>query len=463
MTDSVYARLPGNDTTTAVPPIVASAPALKRELGRWDLTAIGVNQVIGSAVFALPAALAATAGTWSPWMVAAVAVASMLIAVSFGEVASRFDGTGGPYLYTRAAFGRFAAFEVGWMLWFTRATSWAAVISVLVSSLGFYWPRVTSGAPRVFLLTAIIALIAGINIRGIRQSSLVVNLLTAGKLLPLGVFVAAGIFFVDWSRLAAGATVSMKGLSASGLLLIFAFGGYEVVPVVAGETRNPRRDVPFALIMTIVIVAFVTTLAQIVALGTLPGLAGSKTPLADAAGLFLGAGGAAMITIAAVLSTSGNNMGQALSGSRNLFALAEQGDLPAFFGRVHSRFRTPMNAILITAAVALALALSGTFQSLAAASAISRLIVYVATCASTLRLRRPRFASVVKPALFVVPFGPIIPLTAIAIALAILGGATALQLRSGTWALLAGAVLYFIAVRGSRAKAVDAPGMERIV
>jgi len=170
-----------------------------------------------------------------------------------------------------------------------------------------------------------------------------------------------------------------------------------------------------------------------------------------------------MITIAAVLSTSGNNMGQALSGSRNLFALAEQGDLPAFFGRVHSRFRTPMNAILITAAVALALALSGTFQSLAAASAISRLIVYVATCASTLRLRRPRFASVVKPALFVVPFGPIIPLTAIAIALAILGGATALQLRSGTWALLAGAVLYFIAVRGSRAKAVDAPGMERIV
>src|SRR5258705_10280124 len=87
--------------------------ALKRELGRWDLTALGVNQVIGSAVFALPAALAASAGPWSPWMVAAVGVASMLIALSFAEVSSRFDDTGGAYLYSRAAFGRFAAFEVG--------------------------------------------------------------------------------------------------------------------------------------------------------------------------------------------------------------------------------------------------------------------------------------------------------------------------------------------------------------
>ena len=114
--------------------------ALRRELGRWDLTAIGINQVIGGAVFALPALLAAHAGAWSPWMVGAVGLASMLIALSFAEVGSRFEGTGGPYLYTRAAFGRFAAFEVGWMLWFTRAASWAAVINVLATSLGYYWP-----------------------------------------------------------------------------------------------------------------------------------------------------------------------------------------------------------------------------------------------------------------------------------------------------------------------------------
>jgi APA family basic amino acid/polyamine antiporter len=423
-----------------------SLEGLKRELGRWDLTAVGVNQVIGSAVFALPAALAATAGTWSPWMIAAVGFASMLIALSFAEVASRFESTGGPYLYTRAAFGRFAAFEVGWMQWFTRAASWSSVVSVLVASLGFYWPGATAPGMRAVLITVVISTIAGINVSGIRQSSVVVNLLTAGKLLPLAIFIVVGLPFIDWSRLTAPASMSVGDLSSSALLLIFAFGGYEVIPVVAGETRNPRRDVPFALIVTILVVTCLTTLAQVVSMGTLPGLATSRTPLADAAATFMGAGGAAMITIAAVLSTSGNNMGQALSGSRNLFALAEQHDLPPFFGRIHPELRTPVNAIVVTAAVALALALSASFQALAAASAISRLVVYVATCAATLRLRQPRFDSVVKPAIYVVPGGAVVPLAAIVVALAILAGASALQLASGSAALIAGAVLYFFAV-----------------
>jgi amino acid transporter len=418
---------------------------LKRDLGKWDLTAIGVNQVIGGAVFAAPAALVANAGGWSPWMIVAVGVASMLIALSFAEVASRFDATGGPYLYARAAFGRFLSFEVGWMMWVTRVASWAAVINVLVSSLGFYWPPITRGATRAFLITAIIASLAAINIRGIRQSSFVVNLLTLGKLAPLAVFIVAGIFWIDWGRLRPGAPLSFAQLSSTGLVLIYVFGGYEVVPVPAGETRNPRRDVPFALITTIAIVTLVTLLLQVVAMGTLPGLSESKTPLADAAAVCLGAAGAAMVTLAAVLSTSGNNMGQALSGSRNLFALAEQGDVPRLFGRIHPRFRTPVNAIIATAAVSLALALSGTFQSMAQASAISRLLVYLATCASMLRLRGSSFRRVVKPAEFHVPFGPAIPVAAILIALTILAGATPVQLRNGLMALAAGAVLYGIA------------------
>jgi amino acid transporter len=424
----------------------ASTPTLRRELGKWDLTAIGVNQVIGGAVFALPAGLAASAGGWSPWMVAAIGCASMLIALSFAEVASRFDGTGGPYLYTRAAFGRFAAFEVGWLMWFTRAASWASVINVLTASLGFYWPSVTAGTPRMLLMTAIIATLAAINIRGIRQSSVVLNALTIGKIAPLLVFIGAGLFFIDPSALAPGPLPTMASLSASALLLIFAFGGYEVVPVPAGEARDPIRAVPFALIMTIVIVTAIMTLAQVVALGTLPGLAASKTPLADAAARFLGSGGAALVTLGAVFSTTGNNMGQALSGSRNLFALAEQGDLPRFFGNVHPRFRTPVNAILVTSVVSLVLAVSGTFAATATVSAISRLLVYVATCASTIRLRNPAFAGVVRPATFVIPLGPVIPSVAILIALAIVAGATSAQLIGGAAAVVVGAVLYAVTV-----------------
>ena len=425
--------------------VTDSPVALRRELGRWDLTAIGINQVIGGGVFAQPAALALYAGSWSPWMVAAVGLASMLIALSFAEVGSRFDGTGGPYLYTRAAFGRFAAFEVGWMLWFTRAASWAAVINVLATSLAYYWPAIGQGPPRAAVITTITVVVAAINIRGIRQSSIVVNTLTAGKLVPLAVFIIAGLFAVDVSRLAIEQPLTLSGAAASGLLLIFGFGGYEVVPVVAGEARDPRRGVPFALLVTITCVTIIMTLVQIVAVGTLPGLASSATPVVNAAATFLGAGGAAFMILGATLSTSGNNMGQALSGTRNLYALAEHGDLPAFFGRVHPRYRTPVTAAIVTAAVSLALALSGHFAALAAVSAVSRLVVYVLTCAATIRLRSPRFAATVAPAVFKVPFGPLIPSFAILIAMAILAGATPQQRRAGLLALLAGAVLYGLA------------------
>ena len=245
-------------------------------------------------------------------------------------------------------------------------------------------------------------------------------------------------------------TPSLAQLSATGLLLIFAFGGYEVIPVPAGEARDPRRAVPFALIMTIVVVTILMTLVQIVALGTLPGLAASRTPLADAAVLFMGGTGAALLTLGAVLSTTGNNMGQALSGSRNLFALAEQGDLPRVFGWVHPQFRTPVNAILVTSAVSLVLAVSGRYSDLALVSAISRLLVYVATCASTLRLRSAEFSGRVNPPTFVVPFGPVIPVAAIVIALAMLAGARREQLIAGIISLIVGAVLYVIAVRSMR-------------
>ena len=166
-----------------------AASGLRRELGRWDLTAIGVNQVIGGAIFALPAALAANAGTWSPWLTALAGGASMLIALCFAEVGSRFEGTGGSYLYTRAAFGRFAAFEVGWLMWFTRVTSWASVINILVSSLGFYWPAMSRSGPRAATIAVITAAIAAVNVRGIRQSSLVLNVLTVAKLTPLVIFI----------------------------------------------------------------------------------------------------------------------------------------------------------------------------------------------------------------------------------------------------------------------------------
>ena len=138
----------------------------------------------------------------------------------------------------------------------------------------------------------------------------------------------------------------------------------------------------------------------------------------------------------------GNNVGQVLTGSRMLFALAENGELPPFLGKIHPRYRTPSNAIIFTTVVALGLAFSGSFAMLAVASDVARLVTYTGACASTLRLRHPRFEGVVKPPTFVNPMGALVPLLAIVVSLLILAGATHQQLLGGAAALAAGATLF---------------------
>src|SRR6187200_593422 len=277
-------------------PVPEPTLTLRRELGKWDLTAIGVNQTIGSAIFILPSQVAAQIGNWSPVAFVAIGLASLLVALCFAEVGSRFERTGGPYLYTRAAFGRFVGFEVGWMQWVTRVTSQAGVANGIVLALGFYWPAFTTGAGRAITLAAITLAMGWINFRGIRLSAFAIDFFTIAKLLPLTLFILVGLWFVDVSRLSPLGAVSLTQISTAALLLIFAFGGYDVIGVPAGEAANPRKHVPFAFVATIAAVTVVMTMAQIVAIGTLPNLPLSKTPLADASMLMVGAAGALLIS-----------------------------------------------------------------------------------------------------------------------------------------------------------------------
>ena len=420
----------------------ASPPTLRRELGKWDLTAIGVNQVIGSAIFILPSQVVAQIGNWSPFAFLAIGSASLLVALCFAEVGSRFERTGGPYLYTRAAFGRFVGFEVGWMQWVTRVTSQASVVNAIALALGFYWPAITNGLVRGTVITVITLGVGVINYRGIRPSAFVLNLFTIAKLVPLAMFILVGVWFIDPGRFTLPGPVSLSQVSTAALLLIFAFGGYDVIGVPAGEAADPRRHLPFAFVTTLVAVTAIMTLAQIVAIGTLPNLVSSKTPLADASLLFIGAAGALIISAGSVASMMGNNLGAVLTGSRMLFALAENGALPRFFSAIHPRYRTPSNAVVFSTIVALGLSLSGSFVILAVASAVARLVIYTGACAATLRLRHPRFHGVVAPATFVAPGGPLVPLAAIGVSLLILAGATREQLFGGLAGLAVGGLLF---------------------
>ncbi len=430
-----------------------STPALRRALGKWDLTAIGINQVIGSAIFLLPADVARLVGSWSPLLFLAIGLSSLFVALCFAEVGSRFDTTGGPIGPARVAFGRFTGFEVGWMLWFSRVSSGASVINGLAVALGYYWPTISTGLPRAAVILSVLGVLTWVNVRGIKQSSWLVNAFTLGKLLPLTVFVLVGVFFADLSRVVPSEPAPVANLGTAALLLIFAYGGYEVTGVPAGEAANPKKDVPFAFIATILTVSAVMTLTAAVTAGLLPDVGASKTPVADASALVMGVFGGLLVSVGSAISMTGNNMGQLLSGSRSVFALAEQGDLPAVFGRVHPTYRTPHVAIWFTSIVLVVLALTGSFVFLAAVSAVARLVVYMSACGATLRLRSASMASRVAAAEFVAPGGPIVPIVALAFTSSILVSATTQQLLAGGAALAAGAVLFAIATRGARTAA----------
>ena len=333
----------------------------------------------------------------------------MIVAVSLAEVGSRFEATGGPYLYARTAFGRFVAFEVGWMQWFTRVTSHASVANGLALALGYYWAGAAQGVGRVAVITIITAgPHAGERRRhqaGLAHGECADNR-QAG---PAGPLHRHRRVLHQPARFTALPSVSFEQASTAALLTIFVFGGYEVLTVPAGESKDPRRHVPFALVTTVIVVGAVTMLCQVVAVGTLDNLAASTTPLADAAAGFLGGPGALLIGLGALASMTGNLAGQILTGSRMIYALAEQGDLPAGLARIHPRYRTPVNAILFTAGVALALALSGSFAWLAIASAVARLVTYGASCGAAVALGRPGRAGRAGAALFVSPFSPLVP------------------------------------------------------
>ena len=411
-----------------------SPEGLLRGIRKWDLVAVTINGIIGAGIFGLPARAVALIGSYSLIAFVACALVVTLIILCFAEVGSRFDATGGPYLYAREAFGPTVAFEVGWLIWLARLTAFAANCNLMVSYIAFFWPSANSPVPRALLITVIVISLTALNVFGVRQAANVSNVFTIGKLIPMLIFIAAGMFFLNPHAFVLGALPSTGAFSQSVLLLIYAFSGFEMAAIPAGEVRNPQKDLPRALMIATAVVAFTYILIQVVCIGTLPGLATSTKPLADAGQRFMGTAGAAIISVGAVISIAGNLNIVLLSGSRVPFAIAEQKQLPSVISRIHRRFFTPHVAILITAAVMLVLTLKSSFVAALTISAIARLVTYAVTCAALPVLRRRQGVPV---AVFKVRGGPIIAVAALILAVWLLANST---LKEAYTALIAAAV-----------------------
>jgi amino acid transporter len=358
-----------------------------RAIGRWDLTAAIVNGVIGSAIFGMPADQARLTGAWSPLVALVAGLGVLTIVLCFAEVASRFQEPGGPYLYAREAFGPFVGFEAGWLTFWIRVTAIAANLNVFADYLGRIAPAAGQGWGRAAVMTALVGVVATINLVGVRQATWTVDAFTIAKLLPLAFLVVLGLAAVKGDVLATQAVADPQWTQAI-LLLMFAYGGFEAPLIPAGEARNPRRDTAFALLVALGVIAAVYCLVQFVVIGVVADVSGVKAPVAAAFGALLGGPGVVLASIAAMVSIYGYATGTTLSSPRVLFSMAERGELPALFARVHERFRTPHVSIVTYAVLALALALYGSFTWNATLSAIVRLLTYGLTCVALLVFRR---------------------------------------------------------------------------
>lgn len=416
---------------------------LPRVLTRFDLTAIAVNTIIGSGIFVMPAAAAASVGAWAPLSFLACAFIILTLVLTYAAAASRFSETGGPYLYAKKAFGNFVAFEVGWIFWLGRISAVGANYSVFLLYLGYFEPQLSQGLPRAAIITVLAVLITLANIRGIKLSSQIVNAFTISKLLPLGLLILAGFFFLDFEKSGAAKDFTSADFLRSIFILVFAYGGFEQASIPGGESKNPKHDLPRALLFAIGIVTLVYVSMQFVVYNLDPTIAGSKRPLAQVAELIIGPLGAGLIALGAIVSTCGYVFGASLAVPRLTFALAEQGQLPTILARLHPRFRTPWFSILLHFIITWTLAILLTFLQLAVINVMARLVVSVVTCLAVMRFQKTDRA----PSAFRLPGKQLIPLAGIGLATLLLFQASQHELIYGTLALALGAAIYFILAR----------------
>ncbi len=420
---------------------IAHPPGLARAMGRWDLVALTIDSILGSGIFFLPAVIAGLLGPLSPYACIACAFVTLTFVLSFAEAASRFESGGGPYRYAYHAFGPFAGFQVGWIVYLTRLAGTAASFGLFSLYLGYFFPGMETPVVRLGVFLLLTALLTFINVRGVRYGALTVDFITIAKVLPLVLVIVAGIFFIQGKNLAVETVPPYESFMRSLFLLTFAFGGFEIMTIPSGEAVNPRSNVPKALITGVLAIASIYFLLQLVATGVLPGLASEERPIAALASAVLGPVGARVIAAGAVISTLGLIGGNILGAPRLTFALAENHQLPSLFRHVHPVYKTPDISIYIYAGVVFLLAALSDFVTLAAISIVSRLLFYISTSASVLAFRREGRAP------FTIPFGPVIPLLGIVFACALLKYTRPEELYYTVGGIAAGTSMYFIVRR----------------
>jgi amino acid transporter len=382
------------------------AQKLSHSMSLFDVVCLGINGIVGAGIFLLPGKLAAVAGTSSILIFAICGLLCLAIALCFAEMGGIYQETGGAYIYARNTFGPMIGFMVGWMMWLSSIIGWAAMARGLLLYLKFFSPYLSKGKLGEVIVISLILSLGVLNFLGVKIGARIINFFTISKLIPIFVFITFGFFHIETSYLGQIFSFKANNIGPAIVIGLFAYTGFEYLAVPAGEMKRPGRDIPVAFVIAILVTTLIYILVQIVATGTLPGLAQSGKPLADAAASFLGPIGGTLIAIGALLAIAGVNSGIALTGPRNLFALSSDGLLPEAFSKIHPKYHTPYVAIGVNTFLTLVLSLTGTFEYLIFASVLVSILQYIPTCLAVIVLRR-KWPDILRR--YTVPGGYVIP------------------------------------------------------
>ena len=392
------------------------ATTLRRDIGYMGAAFLVLNSVIGAGIFALPGKIAANAGLFSPWLFLVVGVLFLAIVLTFAELASYYDRTGGPILYATDAFGPVVGFGTGWLIFLARMTSFAANANVMAAYLGSLWEPLASDTAHAAIITAVTVGLTWANVLGVKDGVRTVGLFTIFKIVPLLLLVLLGLQHVTGATLVPGGDFHIEDLGGTTLLLIYAYVGFETIGVTAGETKAAQRTVPSALVRTMLLTAALYFLIVLVFAAVIPPGEYDGATLVDLGRALAGPIGAVIITMTAVFSIGGNLAGSILAAPRLLFALAERRMIPGPLARIHDRYATPYRAILLMGAMALVLGLSSGFVELAIGSSVVRLLGYIICIAALPRIRR-RADESARAAAIRLPGGYAIPAIALIVCL----------------------------------------------
>jgi len=416
---------------------------LRRDIGFFGAAFLVLNAMIGAGIFALPGKVAVNAGLLSPWLFLAVGVVFLAVVLTFAELASYFRDSGGPVLYASYAFGPLAGFGTGWVLFLSRMTAFAANANVMANYLGSLYPWFGEGIGRTTVISIVTLGLTYANILGVKDGVRTMGFFTVLKVLPLILLVLLGLQHVTTGTLIPSASAVIEDLGGTTLLLVYAYVGFETMAVTAGETTEPRRVLPRALIRTVIGTGLLYFLIVLVFISVIPEDTYADATLVDVGRVLAGPAGAVAITLAAVFSIGGNLAGTMIAAPRLIFSLAENRLLPAWFGNVHPRYATPDHSILVMGGLALAMALTGSFVELAVASSLSRMLSYI-VCIASLPIIRNRADDTMKARAYRIRGGYLLPLVGLAICLWLTAQATADNWRTVGMLLAIGFVLYAV-------------------